>query len=249
MQLRQRLTYRTKCDGCKKPVLAHSNGNGDFVLLELPDSPGEWEVHGCYAAGQKPKAQPREAKRPVEAEEVGHVARNGAELEIVGRVVGIRAFALSQTLRRLQPHLRDRVFTRVTRECSEMQIVVKKQTQFTVFADLRQVVAGQGDLVRVVAERVQVEGVGKFFVAREVSLVKALSPFSEFRPADRWKGVFVDAPPKRVPPHPQVALSPTKCPACKVPLSRTTLIKHKPKCPGLRKPPKTRTEQSKNRGR
>ena len=43
------LTWRTTCfinDGCGSPVIAHTNGRGDFVLFDSLGSP--WPIHECY---------------------------------------------------------------------------------------------------------------------------------------------------------------------------------------------------------
>jgi hypothetical protein len=47
------LTYKGKCPVCGEPVFWHTNGFGDWVLLEEPFPP--WDVHPCWTDLQEEK--------------------------------------------------------------------------------------------------------------------------------------------------------------------------------------------------
>jgi hypothetical protein len=84
------LTYPTICfigSGCGARVYAHTNGNGDFVLLDELRPP--WTVHSCYLNRFCPPGELNGPRPPsgvyTDQEWALHVARHNAEYKEAAR--------------------------------------------------------------------------------------------------------------------------------------------------------------------
>ncbi|HEV8414945.1 MAG TPA: hypothetical protein VGQ49_15230 [Bryobacteraceae bacterium] len=175
----QKQNFATKCPNCKKPVLAHTQGNGDFVYLDLPIGP-EWEVHECYALLlETGKSSPRAAQKPAPAF-VGSYTRNGNRVDLRGRISEIRERGMFQRLRGVPPQVRQNATEFLKNRTTELVVVVEARVQYPVYADVRNTVLGSGSVVRMVATRTDIPGLGRLLACETVEVLKRV-PVSVMR--------------------------------------------------------------------
>lgn len=146
------LTYPTKCfinGGCAKPVFAHTNGHGDFVLFDELAWP--WPIHECYFyrtpndGGPSP-ASSWEQVRPVEPDPDQH-----KKLEIVGTLTNYDEAKMGslRQFRDLPSAAKERVRQQLGECKSLITVVTGHGFEYLMFADMRNVVAAVGQTVGV----------------------------------------------------------------------------------------------------
>lgn len=146
------LTWRTRCfigKGCGAMVFAHTNGDGDFVLLDSLGLP--WPIHECYlyrvpgdGGPGKPTAHWDEV-RPVSPESLGPKGR----VEVVGTVTDYEEAKLGGVpgFKDLPKVAQEDMRRRLGDRRSIVRIVTGEGFEYVTFADMRTVVAGVGDTV------------------------------------------------------------------------------------------------------
>jgi hypothetical protein len=146
------LTYRTTCfigGGCGAQVFAHTNGDGDFVLLDTLGPP--WPVHECYhyripGDGGPPPARGREwdEVRPVDAGSYS----SGTRVEIIGTVTDYAEKTLGRFpgFRDLPRQVQRQIRSTLANASSVLRIVTGEGLEDVAFADLQQFVIGEGDI-------------------------------------------------------------------------------------------------------
>lgn len=150
--------------------MAHSNGNGDFVLLEL-DAGAPWQVHECYTTrlnGVDPlpgaySTAPAEKKRQ---------EPQGPKLEIEGMVTRISEPGMLQLLKNVPPFLRQNAIASLGNRRTEISILASDAKQYQVCADLKNIVLTRGSRVRAVVDRVRIRGIGPTFLCKKLSVVR-----------------------------------------------------------------------------
>jgi hypothetical protein len=163
---RERHTHRAQCTTCRKLVLAHTNGNGDFVFLELDGPP--WEVHGCYESTRLPSIEkPKQDRSPF----VGSVVKNGDEVIITGVVRVIEERKLLVRLKNLSPAVRGSA-TRVLRgRATEIVLRVSDVLEFCICGDMKNIILGKGQRARATVQPMRVPGLGDTFLLSEIEVV------------------------------------------------------------------------------
>lgn len=146
------LTWITKCfinGGCSAKVFAHTNGDGDFVLLDSLGPP--WPIHECYLYRVPNDGGPgRPAREWVEVRPASPDAplpKSG--LDVVGTVTDYEEAKLGSVrgFRDLPKQAQEEVRRRLGDRRSIVRIVSGDGLEYVVFADLRNVVVGVGDVV------------------------------------------------------------------------------------------------------
>lgn len=148
------LTYPTTCfiaGGCGEPVFAHTKGNGDFVLLDSLGPP--WPIHECYQYRTLIDGNPGSGRpswdevRPVDP---GSLA-SGAAVNVVGTVTDYAEKALGKFpgFRDLPRQAQQQIRSILAGATSVLRIVTGEGLEYVAFADLRQFVVGERDIVGV----------------------------------------------------------------------------------------------------
>jgi hypothetical protein len=159
-------------------VLAHSNGDGDFVLLELTDGP-PWELHECYAlrgSAVLDRSSRQLAKRAAKyARPVyGWTVRRGSEIEIFGCLSEIRERELSRQLKRMQPGHEKLAAIFFSHRTTELVVSVSETVQYRVYTDSRDTILGIGGLVRIVATSSKMPGLGAVLVCKDLESLQTV---------------------------------------------------------------------------
>jgi hypothetical protein len=169
------LTYPTTCfitGGCGGQVFAHTNGNGDFVLLDSIGPP--WPIHECYYYRTPNDGGPR-PERPcwdqVRAVDAGSLA-SGASVNIVGTVTDYAERALGKFpgFRDLPRQAQQQIRSTLVNSSSVLRVVTGEGLEYVAFADLRQVVVAERDIVGLKLRVKQVLNQKVFLVTQIVRL-------------------------------------------------------------------------------
>lgn len=191
-KLGYRLTWPTTCFlGCPAKVWAHTNGDGDFVLLDSLGWP--WHIHPCYA--KRPIArdsQPRDVELSDRLEQLlacldeterDHPFRRPAHISVIdpaewprGPFVrkGVVEFYREKRLEHFTRNTSAAVLAQIKRifgeRKSELAIVDRNGNLFPIFADLRDTVISAGDLVEaeIAACRVPIKKLGCVFLCHKL---------------------------------------------------------------------------------
>jgi hypothetical protein len=196
-KLGYKLTWPTTCFlGCSGDVWAHTNGDGDFVLLDSLGSP--WPVHPCYEA--------REQRRDYDVD-ISQLERLLARLDVPGssnepthatfsRPTHVTVVDPSEwrgggpfVKRGLVEFYREKRLEHFTRNAgsgelsqikrifgtrvSELGIVDQKGNLFVIFADLRDTVISAGAIVdaEISACRVPIKRLGSVFLCHSLRIL------------------------------------------------------------------------------
>jgi hypothetical protein len=153
-------------------VFAHTNGNGDFVLLDSLGPP--WPIHECYYCRTPADGGPRPGRPSwdeVRAVDAGSLT-SGAAVNIVGTVTDYAEKALGKFpgFRDLPRQCNSRFVPRwrTLRVCC--RIVTGEGLEYMTFADLREVVVAERDIVGVRLKVKQVLNQNVFLVTQIVRL-------------------------------------------------------------------------------
>jgi hypothetical protein len=196
-------TWATHCfinGGCGRQVFAHTNGYGDFVLFDSLGWP--WPVHNCYAnrfvVGNVPGGSGVISLRPDRIAEYGRTSVTGApparhvrfsdifavnpltyvgkgEFPIAGYIQDYherRADTIAEKMGTLGQQLLHRL---LGLRRSQLTIITTELKSYTVFADLRNTIVRQKDMVLARVEAVRAVGIRNLnavFLAKQVMLIQ-----------------------------------------------------------------------------
>jgi hypothetical protein len=154
-------TYPRKCSDCGKRVFAHTNGSGDFVLLDTLGQP--WPIHPCYLARQdrgsdahtNPASLLKQALEfSMETPRRSSEDRNIRPPRAIVRVTPDAAYGVTTVIGYVQDVIERRAARKMDNahgtkqqwlrkligdKASEITIIDSGLRSFTMFADLRQV--------------------------------------------------------------------------------------------------------------
>jgi hypothetical protein len=157
-------------------VMAHTNGHGDFVLLELGGGP-QWEVHSCYitrtgvsdqSAGGTPAARAQNLRALYASAKIPPA--NIRELDIHGTVISIADAVIPLRLSNLRPDIRNNACYLLGRLLTEVVLTSNDQYTYRICADPQVITFAPGDSVRALVDRVRICGMGIMFLCKRVSL-------------------------------------------------------------------------------
>jgi hypothetical protein len=170
---KQRSSNRVKCEECKALVMGHSNGHGDFVLLELSAGP-PWEVHRCYVTRSiaadpvpvvdTPAARTKRLRALYASAEIPPA--NIQELDLLGTVISIENASIPLRLSNLRTDIRKNACHLLGRLQSELVLTTGDQYKYRICADPEEIAFAPGDCVRVLVDRIRICGMGMFLSKR-----------------------------------------------------------------------------------
>jgi hypothetical protein len=156
--------------------MAHTNGHGDFVLLELGDGP-QWEVHSCYMARTGVSERSPGSTRTARAQDLRALyasaeipPANIRELDIHGTVISIADAVIPLRLSNLRPDIRNNACYLLGRLLTEVVLTSNDQYTYRICTDPQTIIFGPGDSVRALVDRVRICGMGIMFLCKKVSL-------------------------------------------------------------------------------
>jgi hypothetical protein len=132
-------------------VFAHTNGNGDFVLLDSLGPP--WPIHECYLYRTPADGSPRSGRPSwdeVRTVDPGPL-RSGAAINVVGTVTDYAEKALGKFpgFRDLPRQTQQQIRATLAHATSVLRIVTGDGLEYVAFADLREFVVAERDIVGV----------------------------------------------------------------------------------------------------
>jgi hypothetical protein len=153
-------------------VFAHSNGNGDFVLLDSLGPP--WPIHECFQyrtandGGPGPGRPGWDEIRAVYADSLA----SRASINIVGTITDYaeRALGTFPGFRNLPRQAQQHIRLTLVNSSSVLRVVTGEGLEYVAFADLRQVVVGERDIVCLKLRLKQVLNQKVFLVTQIVRL-------------------------------------------------------------------------------
>jgi hypothetical protein len=199
-KLGYRLTWPTTCFlGCPAKVWAHTNGDGDFVLLDSLGSP--WRIHPCYEirpivrdgqlcdlelsdqleqllANLDAAKRDRSFRRPAHVNVVDPAEWLGGPFVRMGLVEFYREKRLEQFTKNTPAAELARIKRIFGERKSELAIVDRNGNLFSFFADLRDTVISAGDLVEaeIGACRIPIKRLGCVFLCHKLRILPRSHP-------------------------------------------------------------------------
>lgn len=191
-KLGYKLTWPTTCFGCPEQVWAHTNGDGDFVLLDSLGWP--WHIHRCYLErpirrdgqlrdGELDRLEQllacldeteRESPNPRPAHMTVIDPAEWPRGPFVRK--GVVEFYREKRLEHFTRNTSAAVLAQIKRifgeRKSELAIVDRNGNLFPIFADLRDTVISAGDLVEaeIAPCRVPIKKLGCVFLCHKLSV-------------------------------------------------------------------------------